>query len=400
MSTSSARTSSFSVNTPVPPKLDLDGVRSQVFQAPSVTSASSSLYQTISSGTRKRHRPDDFDRARGSGGGAYKLATDGDRLDRSFWLGRHANLNSVDMDHENFFDCYGQLPLAPPIEASVDSLMDDGMSGNARKRSRRESWYSAVEQKTDEEQDELTVSGQTKNNMAPPPLPPAQPARRPVSWSESVMSVMERVWNFCWSGAFRGFYAGGGHGYHMAAGTTPQLDEKGLSSSQALAVEKATSAAMMEGDPEFCLHQHDTSPTMQQQHQRKHPEESWVMLPNSDDSPERHSFEAETTPAKRGHVRSRSSVPRVGKISISGPSTPTKIPILSPTSKKVRETPVSVDTQRYVARMRNLEREEDASMRRLNRQLQMMIKEGQQALGAQIGAEDDLDMDLDLDMST
>lgn len=383
MSTSSTRTSSFSVNSPVPPKLDLDGVRSQLFQTPSVTSASSSLYQTISSGTRKRHRSDDFDRTRV----AYKLATDGDGLDRSFWLGRHANLDAAEMDHENYFDCYGQLPLAPPIEASVDSLMDD-LCGNARKRSRRESWYSPVEQKTEEQE---MLPSQTTTSMSSPP--------RPASWSESVMSVMERMWNFCWSGAFRGFYAGGGHGYHMSAGAAPQLDEKSLSTPQALAVEKATSAAMMEGDPEFCLHQRETSPIPAQQ---QHPEEPWVMLPTSDGPPDRYSFGVETssfsTPGKRvqrpgAHTRSRSSVPRVGKLSLSGPSTPTKIPILSPTSKKVREAPVSVDTQRYVARMRNLEREEDASMRRLNRQLQMMIKEGQQALGAQVGADDDLDMD-------
>ena len=381
MSTSSTRTSSFSVNSPVPPKLDLDGVRSQVFQTPSVTSASPSLYQTISSGTRKRNRSDDFDR------------TDGDGLDRSFWLGRHAKLDAVEMDHENYFDCYGQLPLAPPIEASVDSLMDDDMSGNARKRSRRESWHSPEEAKTDEEEEKQEMgSGQTKPSMLPP-------ARRLVSWSESVMSVMERVWNFCWSGAFRGFYAGGGYGYHMSAGAAPQLDEKSLSSSQALALDKATSAAMMEGGPESCLHQHETSsiPAQQQQH---HEESSWVMLPTSDGPGlDRYAFGTEasniSTPGKRTHTRSRSSVPRVGKLSLSGPSTPTKIPILSPTSKRVRETAVSVDTQRYVSRMRNLEREEDASMRRLNRQLQMMIREGQQALGAQIGADDD-----DLDMET
>ena len=65
--------------------------------------------------------------------------------------------------------------------------------------------------------------------------------------------------------------------------------------------------------------------------------------------------------------------------------------MLSPGSGKLRQSPVSVETQRYVAQMRRMEREEDASLRRLNRQLQTMIKEGKQALGTQVEI-DDLDM--------
>ena len=65
--------------------------------------------------------------------------------------------------------------------------------------------------------------------------------------------------------------------------------------------------------------------------------------------------------------------------------------MLSPGGGKVRQSPVSVETQRYVAQMRRMEREEDASLRRLNRQLQTMIKEGKQALGTQVEI-DDLDM--------
>lgn len=68
--------------------------------------------------------------------------------------------------------------------------------------------------------------------------------------------------------------------------------------------------------------------------------------------------------------------------------------MLSPGGGKVRQSPVSVETQRYVAQMRRMEREEDASLRRLNRQLQTMIKEGKQALGTQVEI-DDLDMGED-----
>ena len=68
--------------------------------------------------------------------------------------------------------------------------------------------------------------------------------------------------------------------------------------------------------------------------------------------------------------------------------------MLSPGGGKVHQSPVSVETQRYVAQMRRMEREEDASLRRLNRQLQTMIKEGKQALGTQVEI-DDLDMGED-----
>jgi hypothetical protein len=44
-------------------------------------------------------------------------------------------------------------------------------------------------------------------------------------WGKAVISlvgnVAEKVWDFCWSGPFRGFYAGGGQGYDVnAAGTS------------------------------------------------------------------------------------------------------------------------------------------------------------------------------------
>lgn len=359
------------VNSPVPPKLDLSGVHSQLFQTPSTTSASSSLYRTISSSTRKRHRSDDVEK-RPVAYNNLSVDDGDDDLYRSSWLGRHAGLNVAEMDYD-VPDFCGQLPLIPPIEASVDSLTGS-ISGNARKRSRREPWFSPVEQKLDDE----GITSQADNGISSP---------RPVSWGQSVINIVEKVWDFCWSGAFRGFYAGGGRGYHMAAGSAPQLDDMALSRAQSLAVEKSTTAAM--------------SPIPGQ-----YPDESWVVVPTTDGPPDRYAFGSEAsnspTPSKRtqrstgtpslSHTRSWSSgVPRVGKISLNGQSTPTRIPILSPNSKRVRHTPVSAETQRYVAKMRSLEREEDASMRRLNRQLQMMIKEGQQALGAQVEV-GDMDM--------
>jgi hypothetical protein len=50
--------------------------------------------------------------------------------------------------------------------------------------------------------------------------------------------------------------------------------------------------------------------------------------------------------------------------------------------------------QRYAARVRRKEREEDASIQRLNKQLQAMIREGKEALGTTVEV-DDIDMDFD-----
>lgn len=133
-------------------------------------------------------------------------------------------------------------------------------------------------------------------------------------------------------------------------------------------------------------------------------QKNWVMV-QTDGPADCFSFGVEASnPAKRVHCmcgtadmspmrRKSTAVPRVGKrTSLGGPTTPTRIPVLTPNSKKQRDSPVSAETQRFVAQMRRIEREEDASLRRLNRQLEMMIKEGKQALGARVEV-DDLSMD-------
>jgi hypothetical protein len=50
--------------------------------------------------------------------------------------------------------------------------------------------------------------------------------------------------------------------------------------------------------------------------------------------------------------------------------------------------------QRQAARLRRREREEDASIQRLNKQLQAMIREGREALGTTVEV-DDFEMDYD-----
>ncbi|KAE8154917.1 hypothetical protein BDV25DRAFT_135560 [Aspergillus avenaceus] len=67
-------------------------------------------------------------------------------------------------------DIHGELPLAPPIDASVDLLSSH--TGNGRKRSHQEQQEGAQDKK------DTTLSA-----------PPA-------SWGQSVMNVVGKVWEF------------------------------------------------------------------------------------------------------------------------------------------------------------------------------------------------------------
>ena len=60
----------------------------------------------------------------------------------------------------------------------------------------------------------------------------APPSPQHQGWGKAVCSIVGevagRVFNFCWTGAFRGFYAGGGRGYTMDT-STPTMVEKSAS---------------------------------------------------------------------------------------------------------------------------------------------------------------------------
>lgn len=379
--------SSFSFNSPVPPKLHLADVHSHFYQTPSTTSASSSL-RTISTSNRKRSRIDEF----GKPCPLYDSSVDDcdDDLLRSSWLGRrHDDAAEMDYDTPNNHD---QLSIAPPIEASLDSLTADQSTGNSRKRSRRGAWVGGAAEQAMDEKNGFTSSART-------------------SWSQSVINVVGKVWSFCWSGAFRGFHAGGGRGYHMPAGSTPQLNEESSPSWQRTSTEKPVSAPATPGPTsDYYFTHHESTPVPGQYPDDFEIQKNWVVIPTDGAADCAGSFDVEnsrpSTPTKRDHhisdapgsSQSRyksATAPRVGKrISLSGQSTPTRIPMLSPGSGKLRQSPVLVETQRYVSQMRRMEREEDSSLRRLNRQLQTMIKEGKQALGTQVEI-DDLDMSED-----
>lgn len=78
------------------------------------------------------------------------------------------------------------------------------------------------------------------------------------------------------------------------------------------------------------------------------------------------------SPSNRGHPRS----PR-------GPPSPVRL--------NAHQSPMSPEAAQFKARVQREEREHEASMRKMNKQLQQMIKEGRQALGTKFVVEDEFE---------
>ncbi|TPR09267.1 Fungal specific transcription factor domain family protein [Aspergillus niger] len=312
--------SPFFLESPIPPQLDLAGAPSQLFQVPPTPSASSALYRSISIPNRKRSRLE---------------------VDRRPWL-------DVDTPSNHVASVISPDDLLLGVE---DTSVDHVYRPNRYRKPRSLALDDSVE------------------SLSETPAP--------VRWSRAVLGVVGKVWDFCWSGAFRGFYAGGGQGYTMTAEdaqpqlASPSIEKESISTSQR---QQGSSSPFPGQYPEDDL---------------KH---SWVFVSA------REEFMDEASPSQRRRVHRRTPAHTHSRRRSQGkrtlishaPSMPTKLQFSSPA--KPRESPVSVETQRYMAQKRRMEREEDASLARLNRQLQAMIKEGKQALGTRVEV-DDLDME-------
>lgn len=347
------------VESPIPPQLDLTGPPSQFF-APTTSSASSALYRSISIPSRKRSRHyESGPRAWPDYSTDLISATPIGSPDRphpaSSYLGSDDLTSEADYYRPNRYKDYPR----PNFDGSIDSLPEVG--DVRRKRSRRDPHISPPAPPAANEKVTVTGDYGDQDDYSHGFL--SQPA--PVRWTRAVLGVVGKVWGFCWSGAFSGFYAGGGQGYAMSVEQAPQ--EKQDAPLFPAPVHRERDATPVPGEfPDDEIRQ------------------NWVMVPSRDHVAD-YADDAASSSRKRrvqpqpyrragaGLMRRRQSGNKTAHFS-------------SPA--KPRETPVSVETQRYMAQQRRREREEDASLRRLNRQLQAMIKEGQQALGTRVEVDD------------
>ncbi|KAL2012487.1 hypothetical protein VTN00DRAFT_12 [Thermoascus crustaceus] len=401
---------SFLFNSPVPPKLDLAGAPSQLFQLPHSPSASSSLSRSLS---RKRFRFDSQEKER------YGWDTDGHRRE-SDWdnllneksaspaplvrtdyrlredqdtitlgLGQ-ATRDAAELDYRpnRYRDAAARDAMS--LDASVDSL--PSANTPSRKRPRRTSDIGV------EEGDEDGDGDGEKSTTASTTTPAS-------SWGRAVFNVVGKVWDFCWSGAFRGFYAGGGRGYMMRPDAPPTPDQSQNQSPSQSVWQSASKPAGVDQDGVFAPRVRDITPIPGQfpedqdrdsnMNTNSDLRNSWVLVHHDDENRETSpsaAYAARRVPRRTtaATFRRRSAVPpRLGNkrpvFSTARPTNPTP-------PKHQRSSSASSEAQRYAAKVRRLEREEDASIRRLNEQLKAMIKEGREALGTRVEIES---MDLE-----
>ncbi|OOF99637.1 hypothetical protein ASPCADRAFT_203405 [Aspergillus carbonarius ITEM 5010] len=358
--------SPFSLDAPIPPHLDLAGARSQLFQVPPTPSASSALYRSISIPNRKRSRPEIENRS--------WLDIDTPTTRVPAFLSPDDYLPGVDdisADLDYRPSRYRNLPRPIALDDSIESLSE--AAGIRRKRSRPDPSLIAASPTTSPTNHNEKMA--TTTSVDYPPL-------APVRWSRAVLGVVGKVWDFCWGGAFRGFYAGGGRGYTMTA-EDASLPLPAPSTEKESFIFAPTPQAHQLGP---------SSPLPGHYPGEDDLNRSWVMVSAREGfdeaSPSQRRRVHRRTPAHT-HNRRRSQGKRT-LMSPHAPSMPAKSQFSTPA--KPRESPVSVETQRYMAQKRRMEREEDASLARLNRQLQAMIKEGQQALGTRVEV-NDMDME-------
>lgn len=334
-----------------PPKLDLASANSQFFQVPS--SASSSLYSL--SVSRKRPRRDS-EKLSSKFEASSEVASASPLLQADYrkQSGHDGFLHTADLDYRP--NRYRESFLPPSLDNSVASI-DPVLHGTSRKRSRRDSILTS------------------------PCAEDASPNTERIGWGRTVINVVGKVLDICWSGAFRGFYAGGGQGYDMQAGSPAPFNPS------------------WEAGPSSAEKEHIFRTPIPGQFPEEDIDRNWVVIPSDPADP--FVGDGASSPSARVRRIHQASSPRrrpavMPKLhkrpsSSMRPSTPTRYQGLH--SPRLRDGPGSAEMQRYAAQIRRREREEDASIKRLNRQLQAMIREGKQALGSTVEV-DDLDMDF------
>ncbi|EER22868.1 hypothetical protein CPC735_021670 [Coccidioides posadasii C735 delta SOWgp] len=390
----------FFLDSPVPPKLDLTGARSQFYRSPRTPSATSSLSRSVTSSghpnSRKRARYgyNDFDSHHTSS----SLAWGGDLSTQFTDPTSPAPLANTDYRLAG-----GGLEAHKVPLASAGTALE--LEDNGAELDYRPSRYSTYPLTTGEgnkrKRERPTSAGNDTEEIDDSSVSTS------FGWGRAVMNlvggVAGKVWDFCWSGAFRGFYAGGGRGYDMnapavTAEVTPSLDQSAWEKLNQLE-SPLTPKPLISNDPASI--------------DRPQPDSDWVLVKTEKRF-------GETTPSslprrvnRRGSLTHHGGLRRQGAKST--PKKPSLIPVrpssslaqkyqssstFSPSSpapsnpsRTPNESPLALEAQRYAAKIRRREKEEDASIRRLNQQLKAMIREGKEALGTKIEIDETMDVD-------
>ena len=291
-------------------------------------------------------------------------------------------------------------------------------------------------------------SGQSANYFPRTPQSESGGKRRRLStpgggWGNTVWrytgGVAGKAINFCWTMAFNGFHAGQGRGYDMDVGTPVVVvpgDPSDLSSSKDVFDDdyRGSSGTPLPGSfpsdesvhrvREASYEQLPTPTSIKDWGGTSTLKSNWVMV----DAPDMR--DPETSPARkrsrpstaslygktsarpsltrpRMHTRNSASfaAPRAslhGRPSLNperpqsaGSDRPqhkrTKSSVASPKRESGTSTPRSPDVVKFEKKLHRQSLKQDDSMRRMNQQMQDMIKEAQQALGSKVEVIDDVE---------
>lgn len=386
-------------SSPAPPKLDLSGARSHFYRSPQTPSAASSLCRSITpnqSSSRKRARYGYDDDA-----GDHKgLRNKGSLDDRSggIWGDQSSTLFSGMASPAPLVDTQYRLAggSEPSRAASLQTAFSryDGLNndnGGGPEADYRPSRYSATSTDTNSRKRSRRHSTPASDNVCAEKPRTDDDTER--NWGKAVLSlvgdVAGKVWDFCWSGSFRGFYAGGGQGY--------EIDNAGTSYSS------SSGDSQLPGNHECSCGKngaHISSPSAQCQQHNGHVDRddlrnNWILVKPDDAASVQPTRKTPHRNSVVQHAASRRTPtrPTVSKrVNVSTPTRPSPYRHQQSSSQgsakpEKPESPLSVETQRHTAKIRKQEREEDASIRRLNDQLKSMIREGKEALGTQVEVE-------------
>ncbi len=257
-------------------------------------------------------------------------------------------------------------------------------------------------------------------------------------WSKAVFNVLGgvagKVWSFCTTGAFRGFYAGGGNNFQMRPpqqtlhgetrlrGLWPEKDDTSLAGGR----ESTPIPDQLSNEdyiPDYIPRDFATPPRPAKKVQRVKGEgglkANWVLVgstPRSQDrSPSRsptRKTPATRSPERRPHTATgRPVTSKAGRRPILPASRPSLTsfagspalhlngPASFASSRSPGGTPVkgtqslSREAKIYAAKVRKREVEDDAMVKRLNQQMKALIREGKEALGTKVEVDVDDEME-------
>ncbi|KAK5553871.1 hypothetical protein LTR46_007976 [Exophiala xenobiotica] len=277
-------------------------------------------------------------------------------------------------------------------------------------------------------------------------------------WSKTVWAltggIAGKVINFCWNNTFKGFHAGGGNGYNYDLGT-PGVSSSSTwtegGSKEDVFQDSYSAGPRSHGDrtpiPGGFPEDQDLPPSFSAVRTRSFERRNdWVIVDDPEEqdretSPMRKKSRASTAslharqPSRqassqklsRSRLASRTSAsyasPRSLSVAVSVSSKPqhhhrsvssfdgnANANSSRPTSRASMASPrrqssqvnvnvaqPSPEVRKFEQKLRKKEAKQDQTMNRFNAQLQAMILEGQQALGAKIEVVDDLGVDVDDD---